>query len=157
MRLHAAPIAAVLALASPSAVADSPERVRGGLCERYEGVFRWDAPDSLAQIVRAEADSITIAKGAVVATGRGSYTTVSEEGKPLNTTEMKFSWRIDPVTLAIVMRESGPDTSGFVDDGAYTGTISADLYQIEATWRTEGTGETGRVTLRADPSCMGGS
>ena len=79
----------------------------------------------------------------LIATGRGFYD---------DTTEIKVKARVDKKNGTIEIWESSPrESEGFETDGSHQGTISSDFQRVEAVWTTRGSGDTGKLSLRAIP------
>lgn len=123
------------------------ELLVNALCHKYSGTFYWTGSNS-PQFVHYQLKQKQIAENSVIATGDGAY--MSGVGLTL----IKVKIEIAPDSYTLVIQESEPSSSAFITDGIYVGTISQDLSLIDADWETISTGQTGKLNLKADESCL---
>jgi len=130
-------------LALSACAVQSPPRVTSATLPRaYEGRYLWaaTATESGYQVVLT-IDTATDANGTILVHGSVHY----EPGD----NQMTVDGVINPVTLALSLRESAPNHVDAVTAGTFEGVLSPDLASLVAIWSTAGDGRLGGLVLRA--------
>jgi len=111
---------------------------------KYVGTFQWLNGHQIQKVEFNFGTQKLNKEGYFLLSGKGLYVTV---GKKTNIAIMSL---VNPKTHEIQIWELLPDSDNFVTNGSHIGNISSDLMDIEAIWKTKGTGEQGVLKLRMD-------
>jgi hypothetical protein len=144
MRTVLSVLLSILGLVSAVAVVGAEPPVRAAdLPRAFSGTFVW-RDSGRSYDVTLKIERVVETNGTIRFTGTHDY----DRGATI----MRVEGEIEPGKRSLKLREAsaaGPFAGYAETEGAFAGTVSADLKSLEAEWTTRGTGRKGDLRLQA--------